>query len=201
MLQLLEVDLVSQLLQMRISLWRIPGDVGVAGLLLGGGLSFLSAQYGLACDNVVNYEVVLADGSIVNANAKSYTDLFFALKGGGNQFGMLNVNSWEEELMFAGIVTKFTLKTYPIPPLVGLSPPKGSSTNISIGLGWNENIFWPRCLSSPKRYTELHPEQQRSKSSCHCHRLRSHRELGRTVCSFLFLWWSDTPSSCFRWVW
>lgn len=50
-------------------------------------MSFLSAQHGLACDNVVNYEIVLADGSIVNANANSYTDLFWALKGGGNQFG------------------------------------------------------------------------------------------------------------------
>lgn len=65
----------------------MPGDVGVGGLLLGGGLSFLSTQYGLACDNVVNYEVVLANASIVNANATSYPDLFWALKGGGNQFG------------------------------------------------------------------------------------------------------------------
>jgi FAD/FMN-containing dehydrogenase len=63
------------------------GDVGVAGLTLGGGLSFLSAEYGLVCDNVVNYEVVLADASIVNANAFSNTDLYWALKGGGNQFG------------------------------------------------------------------------------------------------------------------
>ncbi|TVY29461.1 putative FAD-linked oxidoreductase [Lachnellula hyalina] len=75
------------------------GDVGVGGLLLGGGLSFLSAQYGLGCDNVVNYEVVLANSTIVNANEHRNTDLFWALKGGGNQFG---------------IVTKFTLKTYPI---------------------------------------------------------------------------------------
>ena len=65
------------------------GDVGVAGLTLGGGLSFLSAEYGLVCDNVVNYEVVLANASIINANASSNTDLFWALKGGGNQFGKL----------------------------------------------------------------------------------------------------------------
>jgi FAD/FMN-containing dehydrogenase len=58
-------------------------------------LSFLSAQYGLACDNVVNYEVVLADGSIVNANANNYTDLFWALKGGGNQFGISHFNMSE----------------------------------------------------------------------------------------------------------
>ncbi|KIN06284.1 hypothetical protein OIDMADRAFT_155290 [Oidiodendron maius Zn] len=75
------------------------GDVGVGGLTLGGGLSFLSTQYGLACDNVVNYEVVLADASIINANATSNPDLFWALKGGGNQFG---------------IVTTFTMKTHPI---------------------------------------------------------------------------------------
>jgi FAD/FMN-containing dehydrogenase len=48
----------------------------------------LSAQYGLACDNVVDYEVVVADGSIINANVNSYVDLFWSLKGGGNQFGM-----------------------------------------------------------------------------------------------------------------
>ena len=70
------------------------GDVGVGGLLLGGGLSFLSAQHGLACDNVVNYEVVLADSTIVNANENSNTDLFWALKGGGNQFGKSRSEVW-----------------------------------------------------------------------------------------------------------
>ena len=44
-------------------------------------------QYGFGCDNVVNFEVVLANATIVNANATSNTDLFVALKGGGNQFG------------------------------------------------------------------------------------------------------------------
>jgi hypothetical protein len=43
----------------------------------------------------VNYEVVLADGSIVNANANNYTDLFWALKGGGNQFGISQFNMSE----------------------------------------------------------------------------------------------------------
>ncbi|OLL24561.1 putative FAD-linked oxidoreductase [Neolecta irregularis DAH-3] len=75
------------------------GNVGVGGLLLGGGLSFLSPQYGLAAENVLNYQVVLADGSIVNANECENPELFFGLKGGGNQLG---------------IVTEFTLKTYPI---------------------------------------------------------------------------------------
>ncbi|CAD6593166.1 MAG: hypothetical protein ASARMPRED_007094 [Alectoria sarmentosa] len=74
-------------------------DVGVGGLVLGGGLSYLSDLYGLACDNVIDFEVVLANASIVNANAQSNSDLWWALKGGGNNFG---------------IVTAFTLSTYPI---------------------------------------------------------------------------------------
>jgi len=80
------------------------GDVGVGGLLLGGGLSFLSAQFGLACDHVLNYEVVLANGVIANANSTSNTDLFWALKGGGNQFA---------------IVTRFTLRTFPVGTIWG----------------------------------------------------------------------------------
>jgi FAD/FMN-containing dehydrogenase len=57
------------------------------GLLLGGGLSFLSTSYGMAADTVVEYEVVLANATIINANAKNNSDIFWALKGGGNQFG------------------------------------------------------------------------------------------------------------------
>ncbi|KAL4751916.1 hypothetical protein BDW72DRAFT_192427 [Aspergillus terricola var. indicus] len=74
-------------------------DVGVGGLILGGGLSYLSNLYGLVCDNVVNFEIVLANGSLINANSSSNKDLFWALKGGANNFG---------------IVTSFTLYTYPI---------------------------------------------------------------------------------------
>ncbi|KAK8018933.1 FAD-binding oxidoreductase [Apiospora marii] len=79
-------------------------DVGVGGLILGCGLSYLSESYGLACDNVVNFGVVLADGSTVNANEYSHRDLFWALKGGSNNFG---------------IVTSFTLRTYPIQKVWG----------------------------------------------------------------------------------
>lgn len=52
-----------------------------------GGLSYLSGTEGFAADTVKNYEVVLADGQIVNANAKQNPDLWWALKGGGNNFG------------------------------------------------------------------------------------------------------------------
>ncbi|PYH89375.1 FAD-binding domain-containing protein [Aspergillus ellipticus CBS 707.79] len=75
------------------------GNIGVAGYTLGGGLSYYSAQYGLACDNVLNFEVVLPNGTVVDANSKSHPDLWWALRGGGNRFG---------------IVTKFTLQGHPL---------------------------------------------------------------------------------------
>lgn len=78
------------------------GGVGVGGFLLGGGTSFFSGSKGFGCDNVVNYEVVLADGSVVNANASSHPDLWKALKGGGGNLG---------------IVTRFDLETFPSKPL------------------------------------------------------------------------------------
>ncbi len=72
--------------------------IGVPGLLLAGGINFYGNQYGFSCDLVVNHEVVLADGSIVNANSTSNSDLFWALKGGSSNFG---------------IVTRSDLKTIP----------------------------------------------------------------------------------------
>ncbi|KJZ71633.1 hypothetical protein HIM_08945 [Hirsutella minnesotensis 3608] len=67
---------------------RIP-QVGVGGLMLGGGYHHFSAAYGLAADNVKNFEVVLADGTVTNANAETNSDLFWALKGGGPNFGIV----------------------------------------------------------------------------------------------------------------
>ncbi|KAF7534296.1 hypothetical protein G7054_g6373 [Neopestalotiopsis clavispora] len=71
--------------------------VGVPGLLLAGGVNFHGNQHGWAADNVLEYEVVLANGTIVTANDSENTDLFWALKGGSSNFG---------------IVTSFTLRTF-----------------------------------------------------------------------------------------
>lgn len=65
------------------------GHVGVCGLLLGGGKTFFTARRGLACNDVVSYEVVLADGSIVTVDDSNHVDLFQALKGGMNNFGIV----------------------------------------------------------------------------------------------------------------
>ncbi|OJJ62434.1 hypothetical protein ASPSYDRAFT_142902 [Aspergillus sydowii CBS 593.65] len=67
---------------------RVP-TVGIPGLILGGGISFQNSRYGVGAMGVTNYEVVLADTSIVNANAHENPDLFWALKGGGSNFGIV----------------------------------------------------------------------------------------------------------------
>ncbi|KAI1178838.1 FAD-binding domain-containing protein [Nemania sp. FL0916] len=77
---------------------RVP-DVGVGGSVLGGGMFHFSGEFGLAADNVKNFEIVLADGTITNANATENADLFWALKGGGPNFG---------------IVTRYDLYTVPV---------------------------------------------------------------------------------------
>ncbi|OAG13723.1 FAD-binding domain-containing protein [Alternaria alternata] len=78
--------------------------VGVGGLTLGGGISDLTNEYGLACDNVASYEVVTASGVIVNASPKAFSDLYWAMRGGGNNFG---------------IVTTFNYETIVQPPMWG----------------------------------------------------------------------------------
>ncbi|KAK8062946.1 hypothetical protein PG997_015043 [Apiospora hydei] len=86
----------------------VPGGrastVGVAGFLNGGGNSFYSARKGFACDNVVNFEVVLANGTIINANADENSDLYQAMKGGQSNFG---------------IVTRFDMQAFEAPKLWG----------------------------------------------------------------------------------
>ncbi|PLB54762.1 FAD-binding domain-containing protein [Aspergillus steynii IBT 23096] len=78
------------------------GSVGVGGFILGGGTSPFSNKYGLSLDNVFEYEVVLANGTITTASEAHNPDLYYALRGGGNNFG---------------IVTAFTVRTFPQGPV------------------------------------------------------------------------------------
>ncbi|TEY71249.1 hypothetical protein BOTCAL_0097g00030 [Botryotinia calthae] len=86
---------------------RVVG-IGVGGLTLGGGISFHSGRYGFACDNVNNYQVVLANGSIRDVHRTSYPDLYWALRGGGNNFGIVtrfDLASFEQGDMWGGTTT------------------------------------------------------------------------------------------------
>ena len=82
----------------------IISSTGVGGLTLGGGVGHLSRKYGLTIDNLLEADMVLADGSFVTVNSKQNTDLYWAIRGGGGNFG---------------IVTSFKFQAHPVKTVFG----------------------------------------------------------------------------------
>ena len=75
---------------------------GIAGLTLGGGLGWLNGRYGLACDNLISADVATADGQLVRASAQDNADLFWAIRGGSGNFGV--ITSFEYQLHSVDLV-------------------------------------------------------------------------------------------------
>jgi len=105
-----ELDLVTNAFSMAVPLGSCP-SVGVSGYALGGGESALTPKLGFACDNITRVEIVIADGRILHADADENPDLFWAVRGGSGNFGV--VTSLDFRLHRVGNVLAGHLK-YPI---------------------------------------------------------------------------------------
>jgi FAD/FMN-containing dehydrogenase len=90
----------------------INSTTGVAGLTLGAGFGWLSRKHGMTCDNLLSADVVTADGTLVHASADDHPDLFWALRGGSGNFGV--VTGFEFQLHPLGPMVYAGLVVYPI---------------------------------------------------------------------------------------
>ncbi|KAF3760411.1 FAD-binding domain-containing protein [Cryphonectria parasitica EP155] len=116
-------------------------SVGVGGVLIGGGINFFGNRYGFSVNTIVGVQVVLGNGSIVEASATSHADLFWALKGGNNNYG---------------VVTRFDLNTIPITSAYGgIAGWLGTDLTSQFVQAIEDFLLSPEGIDDP--YTEINP--------------------------------------------
>jgi hypothetical protein len=117
-----------------VAILIISQDVGVAGWAIGGGHGILTGVYGMGADNIIEASLVTPQGDIVTANQCQNSDLFWAVRGGGGEFG---------------IITSLTVKVYPMPSL-SIATVSASARN-----GTSSNTFWKIIASVHKDLVKL----------------------------------------------
>jgi hypothetical protein len=144
----------------------VVSHTGAAGLVLGGGTGWLNRLHGLSCDNVEGFTLVVADGSVLHASATENSDLFWALRGGGGNFG---------------VVTEFEVKLHPL-----------SAVLYGTALHFGDDI--PRVLQAWRDLMPESPDNLRWGFSLtiapHSDNVPSHLR-GRPVASASALWAGD----------
>ncbi|MDM7990746.1 FAD-binding oxidoreductase [Arthrobacter sp. zg-Y877] len=131
---LADVDAATEPYGLAVPLGVISGT-GVAGLTLGGGVGWLTRAHGLSIDNLLAADVVTSDGEAVHADANDHPELFWGLRGGGGNFG---------------VVSSFTFAAHPLPAQV-------YSGNLGYG-----NMHWHRALTAYAQWVQDLPEEMTS---------------------------------------
>ncbi|WP_439373963.1 FAD-binding oxidoreductase [Bradyrhizobium sp. DASA03120] len=90
----------------------VNSDTGIAGLTLGGGFGKLGRKYGLTCDNLIAAEVVTAEGKILRASATEHPDLFWGLRGGGGNFGIVTAFEYQLHSIGTSLLVASALHSY-----------------------------------------------------------------------------------------
>ncbi len=171
-LRLGEFDARTQQFDLATTMGTVS-DTGIAGLTLGGGIGWLMRKYGLACDNLLEAEVVTADGRVRRASEAENPDLFWALRGAGHNFG---------------VVTELTYQLHPVGPAVfgglilyPLSQAKQvlrSYRDYVAGMPDEFNVF-AACLTSPEGVPVV------GLAMCHCGPVDEGRRLAEPLAKFM----------------
>jgi hypothetical protein len=116
----------------------VVSHTGASGLVLGGGTGWLTRRFGLSCDNVEGFTLVAADGSVVHANSKENADLFWALRGGGGNFGVVTEFEVKLHLLSAVVLAEGLTPEPDIRPL--LECWRDFMAEAPIDLKWNVDL-------------------------------------------------------------